>query len=167
MICQKCGKHPATVHLKQIINGVVGEEYLCSLCANNESSFYSTDNELSTESLLNALFVGGRPTASSSKTCPLCGINAREIQRNRRAGCAKCYEVFRNELINAAFRVHGAAKHVGKAPQKSQEETERLTKIEELKNRQLKAIEDQDFELAAKLRDEIKALNENIGKEGK
>ena len=167
MICQKCGKHPATVHLKQITNGVAKEEYLCSLCASTDNSFFGADTDMSTESLLNALLIGGRPSASSSATCPLCGMTAREIQRSRRAGCAKCYEVFRNELTNAAFRIHGAVKHVGKAKEKPREETERLSKIEELKNKQLKAIEEQDFELAAKLRDEIKALNENIGKEGK
>ena len=167
MMCQKCGKHPATVHLKQIINGVAKEEYLCSLCANMENSFFGSSSDLSTESLFDSLFLGGRPSASSTRqTCPLCGITAREIQRSGRAGCAECYKTFRAELRNAAFRIHGGAKHVGRAPQKTKEETERLTKIEELKTQQSKAIEEQDFELAAKLRDEIKALSENNGKEG-
>ena len=158
MICQKCGKRNATVHLKQVINGVAKEEFLCSLCAGEGGSFFST-SDIGSESLFDALFSGGAHTsAATRKSCPLCGSTARDIQKSGKAGCAKCYEVFRGELSAAAYRVHGGVHHVGRAPGKHKEEMERQAKLDELKSRQAKAIDEQDFELAAKLRDEIKAI---------
>ena len=81
--------------------------------------------------------------------------------------------MFGNELKTAAYRIHGGVRHVGRAPGNHREEMERQAKLDELKKRQSKAIEEQDFELAARLRDEIKAINdgkhisEEEGKEGK
>lgn len=161
MICQKCGKHQATVHLKQIINGVCHEEYLCPSCANGGNSFFTESFDVSADSLFEALFSGGRQTAQTAKvTCPLCGASLRDIQKSGKAGCAKCYEVFAVELKNAAYRIHGGVQHVGRAPGNHREAMERQAKLEQLRERQAKAIEEQDFELAAKLRDEIKELTE-------
>ena len=161
MICQKCGKRTATVHLKQVINGVGHEEYLCPICANTESGFFTTEIDTSGDTLFDALFSGGRHTVNASAaTCPLCGSTARDIQKNSKAGCARCYDIFRRELKSAAHRIHGGVQHVGRAPGNHREEMERQTKIDELKTRQAEAIEEQNFELAAKLRDEIKALTE-------
>lgn len=161
MICQKCGKRTATVHLKQVINGVAHEEYLCSTCANAENGFFTADSDVSGSSLFDALFSGGRHTVNTNTTtCPLCGSTARDIQKNGKAGCAKCYDVFRRELKTAAYRIHGGVQHAGRAPGNHREEMERQAKIDELRARQAEAIEEQNFELAAKLRDEIKALTE-------
>lgn len=161
MICQKCGKQQATVHLKQVVNGVMHEEYLCSSCANGESSFFTDSFDMGADSLFEALFSGGRHTAQTVKTvCPLCGATLRDVQKSGKAGCAKCYEVFAGELKNAAYRIHGGVQHVGRAPGNHREEMERQAKLEQLKERQAKAIEEQDFELAAKLRDEIRELSD-------
>lgn len=163
MMCQKCGKRTANVHLKQVINGVSKEEYLCSQCANGDSSVFSFDSEISADSLFDALFSGGRQTVGGTRvTCPLCGATARDIQKSGKAGCARCYEIFANELKAAAYRIHGGVRHVGRAPGNHREEMERQAKIDELKTRQAKAIDEQDFELAAKLRDEIRALSESM-----
>ena len=162
MICQKCGKRNATVHLKQMVNGMKKEEFLCSVCAGEKGALFSVGTDIGTDSLFEALFSAGRQPVSEARTvCPLCGASIRDIQKNGKAGCAKCYEIFGGELRSAAYRIHGSARHVGRAPGNHREEMERQAKLEELKNRQARAIEEQDFELAAKLRDEIKALNEN------
>ena len=165
MMCQKCGKRTATVHLKQVINGITEEKYLCSQCAGNENNFFSLNSDISTDLLFDTLFSGGRHTSSETGTvCPLCGATSRDIQKNGKAGCAKCYEVFRRELKNAAYRIHGGVQHAGRAPGNHREEMERQAKIDELKEQQAKAIEEQNFELAAELRDKIKALSENTPK---
>ena len=161
MICQKCGKNPATIHLKQVINGIGHEEYLCSSCADSGNSFFNKGADLNTDSLLESLFFGGRQTSGGNRvTCPLCGSTSKDIQRSGKAGCAKCYETFRTELKTAAYRIHGGVQHVGKAPGNHREEMERQAKIEELKELQRTAIDIQDFELAASLRDQIKALTD-------
>lgn len=162
MMCQKCGKNTASVHLKQSINGIVYEEYLCAKCADNTNTFFSAGADFGNDSLFGALFSGGRQNGSGNRlTCPLCGSTSRDIQRNGKAGCAKCYEVFRTELKNAAYRIHGGAQHVGRAPGTDREEMELQAKLDELRERQHQAIEVQDFELAAKLRDEIKSLTDS------
>ena len=158
-VCQKCGKRPANVHLKQVINGIAHEEYLCSQCAAVNGSVFGFGFEKGADNLFDSLFSSGNlSSARSRRSCPLCGATARDINGSGRAGCAKCYEVFREELGSAAYRIHGGAKHVGRAPGNHKEEMERQAKIEALKNEQAKAIEEQNYERAAELRDEIKAL---------
>ena len=163
-MCQKCGKRPADVHFKQIINGNVHEEYLCSQCASLNTTGFGFGFDKSAENIFDALFSGGSATAARSRrTCPLCGATARDIHGSGRAGCAKCYEVFREELGASAYRIHGGAKHVGRAPGNHKEEMERQAKIDALKREQAKAIEEQNYERAAELRDEIKSLSNDLG----
>lgn len=167
-MCQKCGKNPANVHLKQVINGNVHEEFLCSQCASVNGKGIGFGFDMGTENLFDALFSGsGANAVRSRRSCPICGATARDINGSGRAGCAKCYEVFREELGAAAYRIHGGAKHVGRAPGNHKEEMERQAKIDELKREQMKAIEEQNYERAAEIRDEIKALMTDDGdKEG-
>lgn len=162
MLCQRCGKRSANVHYKQIVNGAVYEEYLCSECAEEKNkSFPSFETGL--DDFFGSLFVGSSPASSSlrgGKSCPLCGATLRDISSTGKLGCAKCYEVFADELKSTVTGIHGNVTHVGRAPGGHREMLERQEKLEELKKRQQKAVEVQDYELAAKLRDEIKELTE-------
>lgn len=161
MMCQKCGKRSATVHYKQVVNGAVYEEYLCSECAGEKNIGFSPF-ENSFDEIFGNLFTSA-PSGSalrSSRACPLCGATLRDISATGKLGCAKCYEVFKDELRNTVVGIHGNVTHVGRAPGGHKELLERQEKLDELKKRQQKAVDEQDYELAAKLRDEIKALSE-------
>ena len=77
-------------------------------------------------------------------------------------GCAKCYEVFAEELGRTVENIHGRAKYIGKIPKKYRAKETKEDKIKALKNEMKAAVKAQEFEKAAELRDAIRDL-ENEG----
>ncbi|MBR2461418.1 MAG: UvrB/UvrC motif-containing protein [Clostridia bacterium] len=161
MMCQKCGKRAASVHIKKVVNGAVGEEYLCAECAGSSGIGMVHPFEKGIEELFGNLFASSPAGVTvSRKSCPLCGATLRDISGSGKVGCAKCYEVFRDDLRSTVSGIHGNVHHVGRAPGNHREMMERQAKLDELKREQHKAVEEQNYERAAELRDRIKALME-------
>lgn len=164
MLCQNCGKNEATTHIKQIINGDMAESHLCSDCASHlgYSDVFSGFG-LNLSGLFGGLLGDMMPSISAGKSprCPKCGTSFEEIVRSGKVGCADCYRTFYDKLLPSIQRIHGKIKHSGKvtnsAPVESKEETAE-EKIEKLKIAMNEAVAKQEFETAAKIRDEIKAL---------
>ncbi len=168
MICQVCGQRTATTHIKTLVNGQLTEAHLCAECAQKKgySSMLSSWNGFG--SLLGGLL--GEVHPQEIKRCPGCGASFREISQTGKIGCAQCYSTFRSQLLPVIQRIHGAAQHKGKMPGGSAlrvaEPNHQLVAVEESpmeeKKRLLKrAIEAQDFEQAAVLRDQIKEMERN------
>lgn len=157
MMCEKCGKNPATTHLKTVVNGVIHENHLCSFCAAN--SGYGNLGGLSLTNMLASMFgesiSNGKPI---SKRCECCGASFSDIAQSGRVGCSECYETFRNELLPSLNRLHGKAIHIGNTPNEEQKKESAAEKIKKLKLKLADAIKAEEFEDAAKLRDEIRAL---------
>lgn len=164
MLCQNCGKNEASTHIKQIINGDMAESHLCSDCASHlgYSDVFSGFG-LNLSGLFGGLLGDMMPSISAGKSprCPKCGTSFEEIVRSGKVGCADCYRTFYDKLLPSIQRIHGKIKHSGKvtnsAPVESKEETTE-EKIEKLKIAMNEAVAKQEFETAAKIRDEIKAL---------
>ena len=164
MLCQKCGKHEATTHIKQVINGEFEEIYLCSDCARKSGytdSFSGFGFDLS--SFFPSFFSQPKAAIESGKVerCPKCGTSFREIVKSGKIGCADCYEKFYDLLVPSIRRIHGKTQHNGKVIDFAEKQTNIETleeKIEKLKGKLSMAVEKQEFEEAAQLRDEIKAL---------
>jgi len=170
MLCTKCKKNNATVFYKQVINGTVKEAALCADCAAemNIGAFKSTAQPLggfsspsmSGLNLISSLF-GESPRSYRgvpNKVCPLCGSSYGDIAKSGKVGCAKCYETFRAELMPTVTGIHGRVKHTGRAPKEFRSRLETKKSIDALGEKLTKAIENQEFEEAAKIRDEIKKL---------
>ncbi len=162
MLCQRCHKNNATVHVKQIINGEVSQLMLCAECAEKENfgSFFGIGND----NLFSGFFsdsILGNTFTSEKKVCPLCKSTRRDLARTGRAGCAKCYEVFSDELSKIIYGIHGNTTHSGSAPGRHIEEIEKNKEIDALKKEQETAILEEDYEKAAEIRDKIKAI-ENV-----
>lgn len=161
MLCQNCGKKEATSHFKRIINGEKTESHLCADCA--ASMGYDTmfsSFGLSFGDLFSS-FLGDIPVSRlSSKVlrCEKCGCSFDDIAKNAMVGCADCYKTFYDKLEPTIKRIHGNTNHCGKVPQGAGEEVKTAHKITELKAQLNRAIDEQNFERAAQLRDEIKAL---------
>jgi len=157
MMCERCGKNPATTHLKTVLNGVVHENHLCSYCAANEG--YANIGKLSLTNMLASMFgesiSSGKPI---SKRCGCCGASFSDIAQSGRVGCSECYNTFRQELMPSLNRLHGKAIHIGNTPNEENKEETTADKIKELKAKLADAIKAEEFENAAKLRDEIRAL---------
>lgn len=163
-ICENCGKNPATTYFKQNINGKVTETFLCSECAKKKglSTFMASDFDL-----WSPFSFGNSQQLTESKKCD-CGMTFDEISRTGMVGCAKCYEVFRNELAYSLKKIHGDRKHVkrlGAVGIEKKEPTKvsatKGSDVETLKKQLSKAISEERFEDAAKLRDSIRKIEGN------
>lgn len=164
MLCQSCGKNQANTHIKRIINGEELTEYmLCEKCAAKLG--YSNIFEgfgFDFNNLLGSFFTNGEPklTPLSNKRCDFCGSSFEDISNTGKVGCAKCYDVFFEQLMPSIKRIHGNTKHSGKCASAAGEENIIKNKIQSLNDRMKIAINEQNFEEAAKIRDELKNLQE-------
>lgn len=92
--------------------------------------------------------------------CPVCGASFDDIVRNGRVGCAECYHTFSERLTPLVQRLHGEAVHCGKAPGANLPQPRQNTQLVVKRRALREAIDTQNFEYAAALRDQIKALEE-------
>ncbi len=166
MLCQNCKKSEATTHIKRVLNGEATESHLCSSCAQNlgMGSFFD-DFSLNMPDIFSHIFGDSAFAIEGSRLdrCEKCGCCFDDIIKSGAVGCADCYEKFFNKLQPSIQRIHGKAKHAGKTPKNTKEKTvikEKTPeeKIAELQTLMKKAIEEQNFEQAAILRDEIKKM---------
>ncbi len=165
MLCENCHKNEANTTVTQFINGDMSVSHLCSECASKlgmDFSFPSLNNMLSNFFTDFAPFAA-RPVAR----CSLCGASYEEFARSGKAGCANCYTTFYDQLLPSLQRIHGKTRHNGKIPGSSGNRARIINKIEQLKMQLNDAISKQEFEEAAKLRDQINALEKEASDNGK
>ncbi len=169
MLCEKCKKNQATVFYEENINGSKRSYSLCAECAAalEKEGELSMGHDLfslpSFGSFHDGLFGGlfGQISPTQKKTCPTCGASFTDLRQNGKAGCPECYTVFADELRDTIRSIHGNVKHVGRAPLRMRKDREKKDKLTELRNQMKAAIEAENFELAASLRDEIRTMESN------
>ncbi len=116
MLCQMCGQHPATTHIKTIVNGKLTQAHLCADCAKKQGyGNLFADWGSGFGSLLSG-FMGSAAPARQVTRCPGCGASFEDITRSGKIGCAECYHTFRGQLLPIIQRIHGTAQHKGKVP---------------------------------------------------
>ncbi|MBR2876844.1 MAG: UvrB/UvrC motif-containing protein [Clostridia bacterium] len=158
MLCQHCQKNEANMHMKRIINGSATEVHLCSDCARSlgyGDSFSGFGLGFS-DLFRDLLGKGERTLSGNALRCSLCGKSFDDIVESGRVGCAECYSTFYDKLLPTLRKIHGKTTHQGKVPSafENSHKTQQ-SKVEKLKADLKKAVEKEDFETAAKLRDEI------------
>lgn len=166
MKCQKCGANNANTHVKTIINGEFKEYDLCSNCAKKmgyTNVFSDMEDEFS--NFLGSFFGNVLPARTQATRCEFCGTTYPEIAKTGHVGCAKCYDVFADELYPSIRRIHGNTTHCGKNSKRAENakaekpvEQSKEDKIKALKAELDKAVKEQNFEHAAELRDKIKEM---------
>ena len=161
MLCQSCGKNIANTHIKKVINGEVKEYMLCEECA-EKMGYGNLFNDFSFDfdNFLGSFFTENIPHKLNieSKRCKNCGSSFEDISNTGKVGCANCYKVFYDQLVPSIKRIHGNTKHVGKMAESVDDNKKVENKLQELKLQLEKAIEKQEFEKAAELRDKINEL---------
>lgn len=165
MKCQKCGANNANTHIKTIVNGEFKEYDLCSECAKQmgyTNVFGDIENEFS--NFLGSFFGNVLPARTQATRCEFCGSSYSDIAKSGHVGCANCYSVFGEQLLPSIRRIHGNTAHCGKNSGRSekqsvkpQEETKEQ-KLARLKSELDKAVQEQNFEHAAELRDKIREM---------
>ncbi|MCL1951571.1 MAG: UvrB/UvrC motif-containing protein [Oscillospiraceae bacterium] len=168
MLCQHCNQNEATTHIRRVINGAAEEYHLCAACAKETGLAQLAAPEFGFH--LGDLFSGFLGSSLQGQAlpapvrCALCGSSLDEIIRSSRVGCARCYETFAGQLQPTLQRIHGGAlEHTGKVPETDPAETarrQREQQIAHLRGEIAAAVQAEDYERAAKLRDEIRTLEE-------
>jgi len=169
MTCDVCGKNPATVHLTEIIDEQMNELHLCEECARKKSS--QMEEKFGLSELLAGLTnfekppVEGGAEKEITVKCPGCGLTYKDFKKVGRLGCGECYTTFKKYLAPLLKRIHGANFHYGKCPVKagSKAAGKKSPDAQELRARLQKAIESEEYEEAARLRDQIRELQEKQG----
>ncbi len=158
MMCDKCGKNPATTHIKTVVNGQLRQTNLCSYCAAKEG--YNNFGKLSLANMLASMFGESIEEGKTTKErCSCCESSFADIVESGRVGCSECYTVFRKELMPSLNRLHGRVKHIGQAPNCVENiQKNNADIVKSLKAQLEKAVATEEYEKAAKLRDEIRAL---------
>ena len=173
MVCQDCKKREAQVHFTQIINNEKTSLSLCKECAAARGFHSPLDNmPFPLADILSGLAADlpspKMESAEDSISCPGCGLTFDNFTRQGRFGCGECYKTFRNRLELIMRKIHGASLHRGKSPvveYSGTEETPDTLSVKEeerLKHELQKAIESEDFERAAEIRDKLKTLRDSI-----
>ncbi|MCM8761344.1 MAG: UvrB/UvrC motif-containing protein [Candidatus Omnitrophica bacterium] len=167
MLCDICGKNEATVHLTEIINDKVTKLHICESCAKEKGA--EMEEHFGLSDLLAGLTdlgTGVEPELVTTAKCPSCGFTYDDFKKMGRLGCSECYEAFRKYLEPLLKRIHGANRHVGKVPISAGKTIKDTQTLQTLKMQLEKAIQSEEFEEAARLRDKIREL-EGKGKSGK
>jgi protein arginine kinase activator len=174
MLCQECQKKPATVHLTKIVNNSKIEKHLCQSCARDlEDVNIAFEPAFSFHHLLTGLLGNeGSPPDSGRETpaegevqCRNCQLTYPQFCQIGRFGCSRCYEAFDSRLNPLFKRIHGSSIHTGKLPRRVGGAFRIKKQIEELREELQRRVAAEQFEMAAKLRDEIKALEKHLAAE--
>ncbi len=162
MLCQNCNRSDALVHLKRIINGEAAEVHLCVSCAAAFGVADAVSAFAGFEEIPGSLLSSSGARINKAIRCETCGFTFEDIMRTGMPGCPECYRVFSRRLRPVMAKLHGRADYQGKVPSGVNEEIMREDTLGELKDKLTKAIEEENFELAAVLRDEIRRLTGEV-----
>lgn len=173
MLCDKCKKNEAKVYYTEIVNKEKTEQHLCEECAMEVTSFQMgnsfTNQEMTLGNLLSTI-LGNYHNSDNKETkqnqtepsCSNCGLTYQEFMKIGRFGCSHCYDSFSKALDKSITNIQGSYLHSGKKPKGFQSKTEKLvselSEIDKLNIRLQDAIEKEEYEEAAKLRDRIRVL---------
>ncbi|MFV9511695.1 UvrB/UvrC motif-containing protein [Tepidibacillus sp. LV47] len=178
MLCENCHQRPATLHYTKIINGKKTEYHLCEQCAKEKGEIFPYDfpydtPEFSFNNLLSGLLnfdpiINGHhhPTSLEQLRCQTCGLTFSQFKKTGKFGCHDCYHHFESQLEPIFRRIHGNSQHIGKVPHRSGHNLKIKKEISRLKELLQQKVQKEEFEEAAKLRDQIKELESKLIERG-
>ena len=160
MLCTVCKEKPATVHLTQIVGDKMQKLDLCEDCAkakgvNDPAGFALADLMLGLGAAQEIEQAGG----GAELKCPRCGFSQADFKKSGRLGCPECYKTFAEGLEGLLKTMHKGVRHEGKVPEALRANREQSDRLKILQKKLTKAIEQENFEEAAQLRDQIKQMS--------
>ncbi len=174
MFCPFCKTRQATLHFLEIIDQQKTEIHICEVCAAEKG--YIKGGDFTIGNLISSMLQGATPTVEEPKlgkekekrkknsprvaeelACPFCEATWTDLRNSGRIGCTVCYETFEQPIGQLLENTQGSAKHLGKFPPHRGDQTFES----ELRRMQVeldKAVAKEQYEAAAKLRDQIREL---------
>ena len=185
MLCDRCKKNPAVIHIKEFINGKCRNLTLCKECAEKDGPGLLPDIGLNiSEMILEHLPFGKKNHRKNESTddsleslkklyqkndleiCPACSAVLEDVKKNNQAFCPECYKSFARSA--AAILKESLAEELlyrGKRPLDADENSPavRRNKLLLLQKQLQQFISIEDYESAAQCRDEIAVLQKQSG----
>jgi protein arginine kinase activator len=159
MLCENCGDQDASIHYTQIDKNEMHTIHLCEECAAEKG--LQPGVNVGNFPLTDFLAQMGKPGVESSADgpCTFCGLSLDDFKKTGRLGCSHCYVSFNAHLAGLLRRLHGGTHHIGKVylpPDPSAAEQQQ--RLAGLRRKLDRAVESEDFERAAQIRDLIRNL---------
>jgi protein arginine kinase activator len=162
-LCDACGKQPANLRYTEIVDGSVKKSALCRVCAEARGLLETpSDPGLTLKQLLTvaAAPASKAPVSPTEPMCGGCGLSFAVFRKTGRLGCPACYTAFETELAPLLRKIHHNARHVGKAPRTDARQSELRRRVQDLRAELERAVRAEDYERAAALRDEMRAIEQ-------
>ncbi|KJS87943.1 MAG: hypothetical protein JM58_02535 [Peptococcaceae bacterium BICA1-8] len=172
MYCEECQKRPANVHITNIVNGHKVEKHLCEQCAKKQQNpigfTFFPDSPFSNflSSMLDVDSFTSFDKKDNEIKCEKCAMTYSQFAKGGRLGCDNCYELYGSKLEYLLKRIHGNVRHTGKIPKRAGKAIRFRQELNTARVELQKAVLNEEFERAAKLRDEIKELEKGKSSEG-
>ena len=181
MLCDECHKNEAAYTMSVMSEGEVRTRHLCQDCHRQLTqkiragglsallsailkaiSEHSAEEEGGDAGLAFDLpeELTGEKKEGPELACPVCHTTLSSFTRTGRLGCPACYQAFRQELQPILMQIHGHVTHAGRVPVSTQEARRHRSRQEELTRQMAQAVAQEDYETAAALRDQLKAISE-------
>lgn len=159
MRCDSCGKSDAVVKLTHVENNEMRVLNLCEACAAERGVEPESQKVNAPLADFLAQIGKGVTEAPSKGRCPACGLTAAQLRQTGRLGCGVCYTHYDEHLRSLLRRLHGGTKHVGKMVLPADPgDSDRSARIMSLRRSLQRAVDAEDFEHAASLRDALRKL---------
>ncbi|WP_428389107.1 UvrB/UvrC motif-containing protein [Mucisphaera sp.] len=162
--CDKCDR-PATHHAVEVNQGQKVEKHLCDLHAAEEGLLAkpvgTPINDLLTSFV--KLQAEGEDGGTDEVRCNGCGMTFAQFREKHLLGCPQCYTDFEHQLSPLLERAHeGGTHHIGKVPRRAGASDHRQMQLMRMRQRLDDAVATEDYELAARIRDDIKQLEHEV-----
>ena len=165
MLCGNCQKNDATIHLTEIVDGVRSEMHICEKCAQEQGIVVKT--QIPINELLSGLLASQSPDedllglSDKKLSCPHCGFTLEQYRKEGVLGCPYDYEVFEDSLLPLIKKAHDdKTTHCGKIPSKIPTDAKKHIELLNLRKQLEIAVQNEDYETAAKLRDQIAQMDD-------
>jgi protein arginine kinase activator len=154
--CDLCGKGDATMKVSQLDkDGKVTEISVCAECA-RQRGFTDVGKLKAGAAEIIAELKTRVDEGDAKLICRNCGLSYAEFKQQGRLGCADCYVSFHDQLVPLIRRIHGAVQHVGRTASGGRKQAQARMNVQKLRDALSGAIQDEDYEKAAALRDQLK-----------
>ena len=158
-MCSVCKTKPATVFFTNVSSENKSVNLnLCDDCA--KAKGFTDPTSFAMADLMLGLGAAQEieQAVGTDLKCPRCGFSQADFKKSGRLGCPECYRTFAEGLAGLLKTMHKGTRHVGKSPEALRQTRENVDRLKSLQKKLARAIEGEDYEAAAALRDEIKNL---------
>jgi len=164
MKCQFCRERDAIIHVTNVVGNDVQKIHACRVCAESKGFDNLKKSNFEKNHLLAGLIDSTLPEKKGEgKRCGHCGRTYAAFSKSAGLGCSKCYDSFGEDIEKVLKRIHGNARHLGKSPRRyCTEKVNARRRIRALEDELRISVEVENYERAARLRDEIVDLKKGM-----